>query len=109
MLDHDDGLAGVDEPVEQGKQLLDVGEMQTRRRFVEDVDVTLVAHVGGELEPLPFTTGQCGQWLPERQVTEAHVGSRSRTLCAAGVAASPSPKNSSASVTDSASTSAMFL
>jgi len=38
VLDDDDRLAGVDEPVEQGEQLLDVGEVQAGGRLVEDVD-----------------------------------------------------------------------
>ena len=38
VLDDDDRLAGVDEPVEQAEQLLDVGEVQAGGRLVEDVD-----------------------------------------------------------------------
>jgi hypothetical protein len=41
VLDDDDRLAGVDEPVEQAEQLLDVGQVQAGGRLVEDVDVTL--------------------------------------------------------------------
>ena len=39
VLDDENGLAGVDEPVEQAEELFDVGEMQTRRRLVENVDL----------------------------------------------------------------------
>src|ERR671910_823319 len=52
VLDDDHRLAGVDEPVEQGEQLLHVGEVQAAGRLVEDVDTVLLAHVGGQLEPL---------------------------------------------------------
>jgi hypothetical protein len=38
VLDDDDGLAGVDQPVEQAEQLLDVGEVQAGGRLVEDED-----------------------------------------------------------------------
>jgi hypothetical protein len=38
VLDSDDRLAGVDEPVEQTEQLRDVGTVQPAGRFVEDVD-----------------------------------------------------------------------
>src|SRR5829696_1788431 len=48
----DDRLARVDEPVEQAEQLLDVGEVQTGGRLVEDVDAALLGQVGGQLEPL---------------------------------------------------------
>src|SRR5215217_7047457 len=51
VLDDDDRLAGVDDPVEQAEQLLDVGEVQARGRLVEDVDVAPLRHLGGELEP----------------------------------------------------------
>jgi hypothetical protein len=39
VRDDDDRLAGVDEPVEQAEQLLDVGEVEAGGRLVEDVDV----------------------------------------------------------------------
>ena len=38
VLDDDDRLAGVDEPVEQAEQLLDVGEVEAGGRLVEDED-----------------------------------------------------------------------
>src|SRR5271169_5802387 len=38
VLDDDDRLAGVDEPVEQAEQLPDVGEVEAGGRLVEDVD-----------------------------------------------------------------------
>src|SRR5439155_8477269 len=47
-------LAGVDEPVQQAEQLLDVGEVQTGGRLVEDIGAALIGHVGGQLEPLPL-------------------------------------------------------
>src|SRR5262249_6012316 len=37
VLDDDDGVARIDETVQHGEQLLDVGEMEARRRLVEDV------------------------------------------------------------------------
>jgi len=49
VLDDDDRLAGVDEPVKQAEQLLDVGEVQARGRLVEDVDAALVGHAGRQL------------------------------------------------------------
>jgi hypothetical protein len=42
VLDHDDRLAGVDEPVEQAEQLLYVGEVQAAGRLVEDNDIGLL-------------------------------------------------------------------
>jgi hypothetical protein len=74
VLDDDDRLAGVDEPVEQAEQLLDVGEVQAGGRLVEDVDAALLGHVGGQLEPLPLAAGQRGERLAEAEVAEPDVG-----------------------------------
>src|SRR4029450_10473191 len=49
VRDDNDRLAGVDEPVKQAEQLLDVGEMQACGRLVEDVEAALLAHLGGQL------------------------------------------------------------
>ncbi len=38
VLDDDDRASGVDESVEEAEQVLDVGQVQARRRFVEDDD-----------------------------------------------------------------------
>ena len=38
VLDHDDRIAMVAEPVQHGQQHLDVVEMKARRRFVEDIE-----------------------------------------------------------------------
>src|SRR5918994_1752730 len=73
-LDHDDRLAGVDEPVEQAEQPLDVGEVEAGGRLVEDVDAALLAQVGGQLEPLPLAAGRGGEGLAELEVAEPDVG-----------------------------------
>ena len=43
VLDHDDRVAGIDEPVQHAHQLLDVGHVQTDRRFIEHVERALGA------------------------------------------------------------------
>src|SRR5918996_4936316 len=73
VLDHDHRSAGVDEPIEQAEQLLDVGEVEAGGRLVENVDVALLRHLRGQLEPLPLAAGQRGQRLSERQVAEPDV------------------------------------
>src|SRR5258706_2870488 len=73
VLDDDDRLAGIYEPVEQAEQLLDVGEVEAGGRLVEDVDLALLGHATGQLEPLPLATGH----RPERLGTRAgatHLG-----------------------------------
>src|SRR5918998_596210 len=73
VLDDDDRLARVDQPVEQPEQLLHVGEVQAGRRLVEDVDPAFVTHVGRELEPLPLAPGERRERLADREVAEADV------------------------------------
>jgi hypothetical protein len=38
VLDHDHGVSGIDELFERVEQSLDIGQMQSCRRLVEDVD-----------------------------------------------------------------------
>ena len=101
-------LPGVDQPIEQAQQLLDVGEVQPAGRLVEDVDAAGRGHVGGQLEPLPFAAGQCGERLAEAEVAEPDVGEpvedgvRGRRACLAGA-----EEVGSASVTGIARTSLM--
>ena len=38
VLDDEDGIAGVDEPLENDEELADVGHVEPRRRLVEDVE-----------------------------------------------------------------------
>src|SRR6202163_11148 len=56
--DDDDRLAGVDVTVEQAEKVLDVSEVEAGGPLIEDVDVALVGHLGGKLEPLPLAAGQ---------------------------------------------------
>ena len=86
MLDHDHRLARIHQPVQQSEQLLDISQVQARGRLVEDQRIGLVspgvAEARSELEPLPLTAGQGGQRLPERQVTQPHIGHpRQDLLC----------------------------
>src|SRR5580693_8418205 len=74
VLDDDDRLARVDEPVEQAEKLLDVGEMEASSRLVEDVGATLLPQVGGELEPLPLAARQRRERLTEAEVAQPDVG-----------------------------------
>src|SRR5664279_4132850 len=56
VLDDDDRLAAVHQPVEQGEHVVDVGEVEARGWLVEHVDPALDAHLDRQLEPLPLTT-----------------------------------------------------
>ena len=56
VLDEQNGVSGVHETIERLQQPLDVGEMQSRRRLVEDVDGVLRplqrAQLCRDLDPL---------------------------------------------------------
>ncbi len=107
VLNDDDRLTGVDEPVKQAQQMLDVSEVQAGSRFVEYVYTALASHVGGQLEPLAFAAGQSGERLTEAEVAEPDVGQPAEDGVRGRSARLAGPKNSLACVTDIASTSLM--
>ena len=72
--DDDDRFAGVHEPVEQAEQPLHIGEVEARGRLVQDVDVALFGHVGGQLQPLALAAGERRQGLAEAEVAQPDVG-----------------------------------
>ena len=43
VLDHHDGMPMVDQPIEAYEQPIDVGEVQTGRRLIENVQVVFTA------------------------------------------------------------------
>ena len=107
VLDDDHRLARVHQPVQQPQQVLDVGEVQAGGRLVEHVDPALVAHVRGQLQPLPLAAGERGERLAQAQVAQPHIGhapqdaGRGRRIRLAGAEAA-------ASSTGRSSTSATF-
>ena len=80
MLDDDDRVPGRDEPVERRNELRHVGEMQARRRLVEQEQRALlctgVDELGRELQPLRLAARQRRHGLPKRQVLEPDVDER---------------------------------
>jgi hypothetical protein len=61
VLDHHDRMPAVNQSIQAFQQAIDVGEMQTGRRFVENVQVVFaafeLAKLPGELDALGFATG----------------------------------------------------
>ena len=73
VLDHDDRVALVDEPLQHLEQPLDVGEVQARRRLVEDVERPPgrdLRQLGRELDALRLAARQRRRRLPEADVAE---------------------------------------
>src|SRR5687767_1478416 len=76
VLDDDDGVAGLDEAVELGDELLDVEGVQAGRGLVEDVQRVAAAHaleLGGELDALGFASRQLSGGLAEADVAETDL------------------------------------
>jgi hypothetical protein len=49
VLDDDHGLPGVDEPVKQAEELLDVSEVKAGRWLIEDVDPALLGSTNARM------------------------------------------------------------
>ena len=76
MLDDDERIAGVAQFHEHFEELVDVGEVQARGRFIEDVNGApggLFRQLGGELDALRFAPAERRAVLPEPHVAEPHV------------------------------------
>ena len=74
VLDHDDAVALVDEPVQHLEQPLDVREVQARRRLVKDVQRAPggdLRELGRELDALRLPAGERRRGLAEADVAEA--------------------------------------
>ena len=76
VLDHDDGVAAVGQPLQDAEQVLDVREVEAGRRLVEDVERAAgrpPRQLGGELDALRLAAGELGRGLTEIDVAEADV------------------------------------
>ena len=79
VLDDEDRVAAVDQPVEHLEQLLDVGEVEAGRRLVEDVQRPAgrpPRQLGRQLDPLRLAARQRRRRLAEVDVAEADVVER---------------------------------
>ena len=86
VLDDDDAVAAVDQPVQHADQLLHVGHVQPDRRLVQHVQrarralaaardvVAHLAQLGDELDALRLAARQRRARLAQRQVAQADVG-----------------------------------
>ena len=92
VLDHDDRVAGVDQPVQHARQLLDVGHVQADGRLVEHVERVpdlarrvraappasspfgrTLDKLGHQLDALRLAAGERRALLAEREVAQPHV------------------------------------
>src|SRR3954452_21450986 len=73
VLDHEDGVPTVDEAMQDLEELLDVGEVESGRRLVEDIQRPArraPRQLGRELDPLGLAPRQRRRGLTEMDVAE---------------------------------------
>ena len=62
VLDHHDRMSGIDQSVQALQEPVDVGEMEPRRRLVEDVQIMFaafeLAEFAGEFDAPGFAAGE---------------------------------------------------
>src|SRR5213594_3685092 len=83
VLDDHHGVAVLDQPVQHLEQLLDVREVQPRRRLVEDIEGAAgrpARQLGGELHALRLAARERGGRLAEPDVVQADVVERLQLL-----------------------------
>ena len=79
VLDHDDGVAKIDQPLQHFEQLGEIVEVQAGRRFIEQVQRAArvgTRQFGGEFHALGFAAGERGGRLAEREIIEADIAER---------------------------------
>ena len=76
VLDDQHGIAGIDQSLQGFQQARDILEVQTRGRFVQDIERLAgrrPLQFGGEFDTLGLATAQRRRRLAQRQVAEADV------------------------------------
>src|SRR5262245_57530662 len=77
VLDHEDGVARLDEALEAIEQALNVSQMQAGGRFIKDVEIVAaaahLAQFSRELHALRLATGENGGGVAEFQIAEAKL------------------------------------
>ena len=76
MLNHDQGVAGIAQPVHDADDAFNVARMQSDRRFIEHeqrIDQRC-AERRGEVDALHFAAGQGARLAVEVQISEADIG-----------------------------------
>ncbi len=100
VLDHNDGVALIDEAVQELGQTFDVGEVEADGGFLEDVEVS-PAHIvlalfeaglalgefAHKLHPLRFPAGKRGRVLPQGDIAQAGFDHQLHEVAELGVEA----------------------
>ena len=76
MLDHENRVSGIHEPIQHPVQPGDVLQVLAHRRLVQDVQCASAgpfAQLLGDLEPLHLTAGERVAGLAQHQVAQPHL------------------------------------
>src|SRR5690554_1441974 len=76
MLDHEDGIAELDEPLKDLEEALDIFKMKPRRRLIEEIERLAgfaLCELAAELDALRLATAQRRRGLAELDIAEADL------------------------------------
>ena len=76
MLDDDDGIATIDELGEDIKELGDIGEVESGRGLIEDIECLVrrsLREIKCELDTLSLSTRECRSPLTECDISETDI------------------------------------
>src|SRR5512139_1251093 len=76
MLDDDDGISSIGEPVEDIEQSLNIRKMETCRGFIQNVDALSclpLAQFSRQLNPLGLSPGKRCGGLTQLEITQAYI------------------------------------
>src|SRR6185312_3853414 len=78
MLDHDDGMSGVDQPIQDVDENPHVIQVQAGSGLVQDVELASLplprlGQLSRNLESLSFTAGESGRWLAQSEVAQTDL------------------------------------
>ena len=82
VLDHNNGIADIAQPLECAQQTLIVALMQTDRRLIQDIHNARQArsNLAGQSDPLRFTAGQGFRASVEREVVQSDIHEKAQPL-----------------------------
>jgi hypothetical protein len=84
VFDNHDGIAGIDESMQDTEQLAYVFEMKSGRGLIEDVkglSGRSLREFGRQLHTLCFAPRQCGGRLAQSDVAESHISQSIEMSC----------------------------
>jgi hypothetical protein len=73
VLNDDDGVSVVHQPLKDVHQPVDVRRMQPRRWLVQHVERARLPQLGGQLQALALTAGQRGERLSQGEIAQPYL------------------------------------